>query len=168
MGAKTKRTGSVGCARPEHQTKCGPITRHFEVDFDSGVNIDCNKNRCWISCPETKVNTLPRWTKEVICRNSVRNIWNIKKSINIACVNPSLRAREESLKCGALEDFYPWYKKSDITAICSGRREKYEQCDLYCPDGTRPKRKGEVFDSVICHRGKRKFEPALEEAPVCG
>jgi hypothetical protein len=164
---KPKRTGSVGCAKPEYQTKCGPITRHFDVDFNSGVQVDCKKNRCWISCPETKVNTLPRWTREVICRNSVRNIWNIKKTIDIACVKPSEKAKEESLKCGGLEEFYPWFKKSGITGICTGRKEKYERCDLYCPDGTRPKRNNEVFDSVVCHRGKRKFEPALENAPVC-
>ena len=69
-GPKPAKVGAVGCGLPKHQTKCGPITQHFRIEHQSGVQVLCQNNKCKAECPQGKFHTLPNTSGEAVCRNS--------------------------------------------------------------------------------------------------
>jgi hypothetical protein len=75
----------------------------------------------------------------------------------------SKKEKELSGKCGSVSDYYPWYNGSKTVAICSGKNQKMEKCELYCEDGSRPA----GTDRVYCNRKTREFEPEQLDLPRC-
>jgi len=162
-GPKPSKFGPLLCAPPQHQTKCGPITEYFHVEGRTGIEINCDNNKCSTLCPKGKFSTLPEKRSTIVCRNSRRNIWNLPKTTRVACVSARKLENSESLKCGTLADFYSWYANSKVVARCSGLRRKMEKCDLRCEDGSTPRGITQVF----CNRKTQQFEPAKPKVPIC-
>lgn len=162
-GPKPTKIGALTCGLSVHQTKCGPVTEHFNIEGRTGVKVKCANNKCAIECPPGKFSTLPRAHPNLICRNSRRNIWNVTKDTRVACVSARKLEKSDSLKCGPIGEAYEWYKMSKVVAQCSGLRRKMEKCDLLCEDGSTPV----GATHAVCNRNTRKFEPHNLQEPTC-